>query len=318
MEVAPAGPSGEEEWELYRVIAQHTGWVKAVAVDPTNTWFATGSADSSIKIWDLADGGLELSLTGHLHGITGLEFDTRHPYLFSVGDDKMVKCWDLEKNSDIRSYFGHKSAVYALALHPELDILFTGGRDKVVRVWDMRSRNAIGTLTGHTEPIFSLIAQGAEPQVVSGSGDSTVRLWDIRKMSTSSILTHHRKTVRALVHSPVDYAFVSAAGKSIKRFGCPDGDLLSSFKGRTHTTHALALNDDGLMVAAGEGSILSFYNYYSGSLLQSIRVPLQTGSLEGEACIFDATFDRSGTRLITVEADKSIKMFRPKKPLASS
>jgi pleiotropic regulator 1 len=33
--------------------------------------------------------------------------------------------------------------------------------------------------------------------------------------------------------------------------------------------------------------------------------------MEGEAGIFSATFDKTGTRLITVEADKTIKMVGP-------
>jgi WD40 repeat protein len=50
------------------------------------------------KIWDLAkccagaDGGLKLTLTGHISCVRGLAVSPRHPYLFSAGEDKMVKC----------------------------------------------------------------------------------------------------------------------------------------------------------------------------------------------------------------------------------
>ena len=50
-------------WKLYRVISGHLGWVRSVTVDPSNEWFATGSADRTIKIWDLASGQLKLTLT---------------------------------------------------------------------------------------------------------------------------------------------------------------------------------------------------------------------------------------------------------------
>ena len=36
----------------------------------------------------------------------------------------------------------------------------------------------------------------------------------------------------------------------------------------------------------------------------------QPGSLESEAGIYALAFDRSGTRLVTCEADKSIKMWK--------
>lgn len=44
-------------------------WVRSVAFDPTNAWFATGSADRTIKFWDTASGQLKLTLTGHIEQV---------------------------------------------------------------------------------------------------------------------------------------------------------------------------------------------------------------------------------------------------------
>ena len=33
-----------------RVISGHLGWVRCIAVDPSNDWFATGSGDRTIKV----------------------------------------------------------------------------------------------------------------------------------------------------------------------------------------------------------------------------------------------------------------------------
>jgi pleiotropic regulator 1 len=127
-------PAWHAPWKLMRVISGHLGWVRSIAVDPSNEWFATGAGDRLIKIWDLASGTLKLSLTGHINTVRGLAISARHPYLFSAGEDKMVKCWDLETNKVIRHYHGHLSGVFCLDLHPTLDILVTGGRDSCARV----------------------------------------------------------------------------------------------------------------------------------------------------------------------------------------
>ena len=127
-------PKWHAPWKLKTVIAGHIGWVRSIAVDPTNDWFVTGSADRSIKVWDLASGQLKLTLTGHINCIRGLAVSPRHPYLFSAGEDKKVLCWDLEYNKVIRSYHGHLSGVFSLKIHPTLDVLITGGRDSVARV----------------------------------------------------------------------------------------------------------------------------------------------------------------------------------------
>lgn len=49
---APAMPKPKwhAPWKLYRVISGHLGWVRCVAVEPGNEWFATGSADRVIKV----------------------------------------------------------------------------------------------------------------------------------------------------------------------------------------------------------------------------------------------------------------------------
>jgi len=91
-------PEWHAPWKLKTVISGHLGWVHSLAVDPTNEWFATGSADRTIKIWDLASGQLKLTLTGHISSVRGLVVSDRHPYLFSAGEDKQIKCWDLECN----------------------------------------------------------------------------------------------------------------------------------------------------------------------------------------------------------------------------
>lgn len=141
--VRQAKPEWHRPWRPYRVVAGHQGWVRSLAMDPDNQFFATGAADRTIKIWDTGSGTLKTTLTGHISAVRGLAVSARHPYLFSCGEDKMVKCWDLETNKVIRHYHGHLSGVYALSLHPTLDVLCTGGRDGVVRVWDMRTRTNV-------------------------------------------------------------------------------------------------------------------------------------------------------------------------------
>lgn len=43
-------PEWHAPWKLMRVISGHMGWVRSIAVDVSNEWFATGSADRLIKV----------------------------------------------------------------------------------------------------------------------------------------------------------------------------------------------------------------------------------------------------------------------------
>eukprot|EP01065_Artemidia_motanka_P016527 TRINITY_DN2017_c1_g1_i1.p1 TRINITY_DN2017_c1_g1~~TRINITY_DN2017_c1_g1_i1.p1 ORF type:complete len:511 (+),score=103.01 TRINITY_DN2017_c1_g1_i1:74-1534(+) len=303
-------PRWHAPWKLHKVISGHLGWVRAVAVDWSNEWFASTGADRTIKIWDLATGRLRLTLTGHVSAIRGLCISQRSPYLFTCGEDGMVRCWDLETNKAVRNYHGHLNGVYCCALHPTLDILASGGRDAAVRVWDVRTRAQVHCMTGHSSTVASLAMQATEPQIISGSHDNMIRLWDIVAGRTRVTLTHHKKSIRALAIHPSENAFVSGAPDMVKKWRCPDGEFVDNFEGHDAVINAVACNDDGVVATAADNGGLHFWDWKSCHRFQEMQTIPQPGSLASEAGIFAATFDHSGTRLITGEVDKSIKIWR--------
>lgn len=304
-------PVWHAPWKNYRVISGHLGWVRSVAFEPANEWFVTGSADRTIKAWDTATGQLKLTLTGHIEQVTGLAVSGRHPYMFSCGLDKQVKCWDLEQNKVIRNYHGHLSGVYSLALHPTLDVLMSGGRDAACRVWDMRTKLQIHCLSGHEDTVAAILAFPTDPQVVTASHDKTIRLWDLRTGKTLSTLTYHKKAVRALCAHPKEHTFGSGAADNLKKFKLPRGEFLHNFLQQQRAiVNCMAVNEDGVTVSGGDNGSLWFWDWKSGNVFQEQDVVVQPGSLESEAGIYACAFDHTGTRLVTCEADKTIKMWR--------
>ena len=234
----------------------------------------------------------------------------RHPYLFSCGEDKSVKCWDLEQNKVVRHYHGHLSAVYGLALHPSLDVLFTCGRDATVRVWDMRTKAQVHCLTGHTNTVASLIANSVNPQIISGSHDSTIRLWDLAAGRSVATLTNHKKSVRALALHPREFTFASGAPDNIKQWYLPDGKFIQNCSGHNAIVNCLAVNTEGVMVSGADNGTLCFWDYKTGTKFQQMESMPQPGSLDSEAGVFALAFDRSYSRLLTVESDKTVKIYK--------
>lgn len=309
-------PHWHAPWKLSTVISSHLGWVRSIAFDPSNTLFATGGGDRVIKIFDLAkacvaaNDALKITLTGHISPIRGLAFSERHPYLFSAGEDKMVKCWDLETNQVIRHYHGHLSGVFALKLHPTLDLLVTGGRDAVARVWDMRTKHQVHCLTGHDNTVSALLTKGTDPQIITGSMDSTIKLWDLAAGKCMTTLTHHKKSVRALAQPSFENTFISGAADNVKKWVGSDGRFVKNFTGHKAVINALAVNDDGVVLSGADDGTMNFWDYHSGHCFQTSSTVAQPGSLDAENGIFAAEFDLTGTRLITCEADKTIKIWK--------
>jgi len=305
-------PKWHAPWKLYKVLTgSHLGWVRCIDVDVSNDFFVTGSADRTIKIWDLASCDMKLTLTGHTNHVMGVKMSPRHPYLFSCCLDNTVKCWDLEQNKVIRSYHGHLNGVYAVNVHPTLDILFSGGRDAVTRVWDIRTKKQIYVLEGHTACVRSITSQDGEPTVITGSQDKQIRCWDLRTGKTLSVLTHHKKSIRALTCHPTQYSFLSGAGDNVKVWKCPEGRFLRNFNKRPPSiVNCMAMNQDDVVVTGHDQGDLCFWDYKTGYCFQNHFSTPQAGSIEPEAGIQACCFDKTGTRFITGETDKTIKIWK--------
>ncbi|KAK2952161.1 putative Pre-mRNA-splicing factor prp5 [Blattamonas nauphoetae] len=315
-------PVFHQHWKLVRVIAGHTGWVRSISVEPKNEWFCTGSNDQTVKIWNMHSNTLRLTLTGHTAAVRAVTVSDRSPYIFSCGEDKQILCWDLEQNKVTRKFHGHLSGVYALALHPSQDILISGGIDSMVYVWDIRTKFAVMTLGGHSNAITSLHAQNNDPQIVSGSEDTTIRLWDLRSQSTFHTFTHHKKGVRSLAAHPFQFTFASGGADNVKKYAFTDTQYLGNIDPIHSIVNSLCIRGElesdretntrragGILVGGCDNGDIGFWDWRTGYLFQTLRSPVQPGSLDVEAGIYATQFDKTGNTLISAHADKTIRVY---------
>ncbi|RUO96214.1 pre-mRNA-splicing factor prp46 [Jimgerdemannia flammicorona] len=207
----------------------------------------------------------------------------------------------------------------------------------------MRTKRCVHVLSGHTTTVAEVKCQEVDPQVITASMDSTIRLWDLAAGKTMATLTHHKKSVRGLALHPTEFAFASASADNIKTWKCPQGNFIQNFEGHQAIVNTLAINSDGVVISGGDwGKVycfaaldstflcncrrsfnpdvmysspgdngsMAFWDWKSGYKFQSVDTLVQPGSLESEAGIFASIFDQTGTRFITCEADKTIKIWR--------
>ena len=72
----------------------HTGQVTSVAISPDAKRIVSGSADKTVKVWDVATGRELLSLKGHTDAVRSVAFSPDGKRIVSGSGDKTVKVWD--------------------------------------------------------------------------------------------------------------------------------------------------------------------------------------------------------------------------------
>ena len=107
-----------------------------------------------------------------------------------------------------------------------------------------------------------------------------------------------------------EHAFASGSADSIRRWLLPQGRFMQRLGGHDTIINALATNEDDVLVSGGDDGTMHFWDWQSGTCFQKLKVPVQPGSLDVEAGIYAMSFDQSGSRLLTCEADKTIKFWK--------
>lgn len=174
----------------------------------------------------------------------------------------------------------------------------------------MRTKANVHTLVGHTNTVASVICQSAEPEIITGSHDCTIRLWDLAAGKSRATITNHKKSVRAMLFHPRLYMFASASADNIKSWKCPEGKFIQNLTGHNAIINCLAVNTDGVLASGADNGTMHLWDWTTGYNFQRFQAPVQPGSLDSEVGVFSITFDTSGTRMITTDADKSIKVYK--------
>ena len=161
----------------------------------------SGSADQSVRIWDLESSCCVGTLWQPAE--SGRERDAVQSLAMTTSGTLATGCWggavrlwDLHRSKCLSTQpTAHNGAVWAL-LHAE-SRLFSAGSDGVVRVWDHRATACTGTLGSNGGgAIYSLADH--DGLLVTGGYDQLVKVWDYRMMRCLRELPGHTGSVRCL------------------------------------------------------------------------------------------------------------------------
>ncbi len=154
--------------------------VLSLAFSPIKTEFvlATARADNAIRLWNLNEGRLQHTLTGHTDIITSLAFSTDGSALASASADSTVKVWNTNIGGDpLHTLEGHTDWVNSVAFNTTM--LATAGFDNTVFLWEADAKNRLHTLDAHINSVEAVAFSADGKTLVSGDADGKVLLWEL-------------------------------------------------------------------------------------------------------------------------------------------
>ncbi|MDH2392133.1 hypothetical protein QCN29_25785 [Streptomyces sp. HNM0663] len=146
---------------------------------------ATGHADGSLTLWDLA-GGARAALPGEgepVTALTALRTGDGRDLLAAAGPGTAVDLWDVGSRQWTGRLTGHGDAVTALCALPADGParLASVARDNTVRLWDGQDlRRAVDGVDPAPSAVTATLAGrlGSAPRLAVGYASARVQLWD--------------------------------------------------------------------------------------------------------------------------------------------
>jgi len=225
--------------------------------------------NSRIRLWQVSDGTLLRSFSGHVGGVNSIAFSPDGSTLVSCGEDMTVRHWRVYNGQLLYTISGHTGEVLSVAFSPDSSLLASGGTDKKIFLWRSFDGTLRRILSGHTRALQSLAFSpdgelvascGSEYDFYEGSYISEVILWHITDGSFRVLIPNHRGVLLTVAFSP-DGAMLAVSGSGYEEergehgavlfWNVPDGTPLGTFSPHNEWVRAIAFSPDSRFFATG-------------------------------------------------------------------
>ena len=285
------------------LLTGHTREVYSVSFSPDGLTLASGSADRTIRLWEVTTGKHLRALEGHTSLVVNVSFSPDGRTLASASWDDTIRLWEVTTGKHLRTLEGHTQAVWNVSFSPDGRTLASGSVDGTIRLWEVATGAHLRTLERDMRYVRSISFSPDSRTLASGDWyDGTIHLWEV---ATGK----HLRTL-AQIHGGKDVSFspdgLTLAGVSddgiIHLWEVATGERLRIFEGHTHQIYSVSFSPDGLTLASGSvDGTLRLWEVTTGKHLRTID-----GHTVG---VWGVSFSPNGLTLATAHTNKSVSLW---------
>ncbi|KAI9668371.1 MAG: WD domain protein [Alyxoria varia] len=303
------------------ILRGHKRGVATVRFSPNGNLIASGSADSTVKVWSANTGRHLHTLCGHLAGISTVAWSPDSAVLATGSDDKTIRLWNVNTGKPFpHAFVGHHNYVYSLAFSPKGNILVSGSYDEAVFLWDVRTGRIMRSLPAHSDPVCGVDFVRDGTLIASCASDGLIRVWDTPTGQCLRTFFHEDTPPATAVRFSPNGKYILAwmLDSSIRMWNYVEGRCVKTYQGHTNTKFSLGGAfatygdpEQAMIVSGSEDGNVFFWDVNLKNILQRLEE-----CHEGPVLAVDAFApDRS---VVTCGLDRTVKVWRDESDVAGA
>ena len=118
------------------IMRGHESRVNSVTFNPDGTYLASGSDDTTIRIWDTNTGEIFKILRGHETYISSIAYSPDGTLLASAGYDTTIRLWNTKTGETLTTLLGHEHALWSVTFSSHGIQRNSVTQNQPMRLWD--------------------------------------------------------------------------------------------------------------------------------------------------------------------------------------